>query len=103
MSKLEENRDYELIPADNEFWQVRVLTGDYTETVIQYGSIRLDGKNVDNEDDVQITFNFDIITTPDPVLTTEDVDFQLFCGSLLSSILENAFANKQQVMMREVE
>lgn len=103
MSKLEENIDYELIPAENDFWQVRILTGDYVESVIQYGSIKLDGKNTKKPDDVEISFDFQLISSPDEDLNINNVDFQLYCGQLLTSILENAFANNEQIMMREVE
>jgi hypothetical protein len=103
MSDFVENKDYELIPADNDFWQVRFLTGDFVETVIQYGSIRLDGKNVEKEDDVKITFSFDIVSTPDDTLTTDDIDLQIHCGNVLSEILKNAFDKKEEMLMREVE
>ena len=41
MSKMLENKDYELIPSssDSTVWHVRILSGDFTETIVKFGSI----------------------------------------------------------------
>ena len=59
--KMIENTDYELIPSPNDstVWQVRLLTGDYVETIIEFDTIRL------NEIKEHISFNFNIIESPD--------------------------------------
>ena len=43
MLKMQENKDYELIPSstDSTVWHVRILSGDFTETVVKFGSIAL--------------------------------------------------------------
>ena len=43
---MQENKDYELIPSPNDShsWHIRILTGDFVETVIQYGTVSFDGK-----------------------------------------------------------
>ena len=45
---MKENIDYELIsPQDDpheQAWHIRILTGDYVETVLAFGNISLDGK-----------------------------------------------------------
>lgn len=86
MKPLEENVDYELIPADTEnesAWDIRILTGDYVETVIRFGNIRL-------EEDECIHYNFDIIYSPDLAVTIADEGIQSFAGKILNSVLETA-------------
>ena len=44
-----EGIDYELIPAtDNEndqSWDIRILKGEFTESVLRFGNIAFDGEN----------------------------------------------------------
>ena len=46
VDKLSEGVDYELIPApDNEqAWNIRVLTGPFVETIVQFGAISIKSK-----------------------------------------------------------
>ena len=78
-----ENQHYEIIPdrTDDKAWNVRVLSGPYTETVIKYGVVKFNGEDKD------MTFNFDIIYTPDTELKKEDVDLQVFAGTMLHEIM----------------
>ena len=78
-----ENQHYEIIPdgTDDKAWNVRVLSGPYTETVIKYGVVKFNGEDKD------MTFNFDIIYTPDTDLKKEDVDLQVFAGTMLHEIM----------------
>jgi|TARA_B100000035_G_C20742660_1_gene440428 hypothetical protein len=78
---MKENVDYEIIPdkADDQAWNVRVLQGPYTETVLKFGTITLKEKNM--------SFNFDIIYSPDSELKTEDVNLQTFAGDMLEKII----------------
>jgi len=80
---MKENTDYEIIPDmnDDKSWNVRILTGAFTETVIKYGVVKF------NDEDM--TFNFDIISSPDNDLTTDDVDLQKHAGNMLEQIIEN--------------
>lgn len=80
---LQENIDYELIPGDREHWHIRVKQGDYIESVISFGKISID----ENSD--QLRFDFNLIFTPDPDLTIEDLHLQKFAGKILESILVN--------------
>ena len=45
---MKENVDYEIIPdkGDEQAWNVRVLSGLYTETVLKYGVVKLAKKNI---------------------------------------------------------
>ena len=82
---LVENKDYEIIPdkGDEQAWNVRVLSGLYTETVLKYGVVKFNGKGKEK----YMSFNFDIIYTPDTELKKEDVDLQVFAGTMLHEIM----------------
>lgn len=80
-----ENQDYELVPSGNDAWHVRFLTGDYVETVIQYGKLTINNEN--------LTFDFEVVSSPDLSVTDQDIGLQRVAGEVLLSVLENA-ANK---------
>ena len=91
-----ENVDYELVPSENhddQAWNVRLLNGDYVETIIQYGAIKLIGENQEEEDAAEMSFNFDIVSSPDPDLSTKNVDLQNYVGEVLLDIIEQAILN----------
>jgi len=85
-----EGIDYEFIPAVDEThqdaWDVRILRGDYVETVIRFGVVKVDGKNQ------QINYNFTVIQSPDADLTPAYEPFQREVSNILFNILENADA-----------
>lgn len=88
MESYKQNEDYELIPGDGENWDVRILTGEYTETVLNFSKLQV------SEDGEHLKFNFDIVSTPDESLDAEtNIDLQNTAGMILSSILEEAAAN----------
>jgi hypothetical protein len=89
--KYKENIDYELIPSstDDDHWNVRFLTGDYVETVIAYGKISLEGNGV-GDTDTRMSFNLEIVNTPDPDLTDKNEDFQSYAGDILLSIISES-------------
>jgi hypothetical protein len=86
VNKVSEGIDYILIPVDyvdNEAaWDVRILRGEFTETVIRYGTIRFDG-----ERDC-LTFDFRVVTTPHFDLDSSNVDLQEFAADIMEDILE---------------
>jgi hypothetical protein len=79
-----ELNDYELVPSDEDeqAWNVRLLTGPFNETVLRFGAISL------NEEGI-MSFNFYIVSSPDPNLTTEIVDLQEYAGDLLQAIIRD--------------
>lgn len=90
LTVMKENIDYELIPIENaEHWNVRIKTGEFIETVFQFGALKVNDK-IDS-----MTFNFDIVYTPDDTLTTENIGLQNHVGVILSSILESAIGQQQ--------
>jgi hypothetical protein len=89
--QLSENIHYEIIPqVDNEHgWDVRLLE-DYPETVIRFGNVKFEGED-ENDDDGYLSFNFDIVSTPDGDLDVDNnLTFQQYCGRILSSIIEKS-------------
>jgi hypothetical protein len=86
LDKMSEGVDYELIPVeyvDNEAaWDVRILRGEFTETVLRFGTIKYDG-----ERDC-LTFDFRVVDSPDGELDSSSEDLQEFSGDILEDILE---------------
>jgi hypothetical protein len=83
MELLKENEDYELIPIEDnpDTWGVRIMSGDFIETVVSYGAIGFN-KVKDN-----LTFSFDVISSPDSELTPENTELQEQCTKILESII----------------
>lgn len=85
--KIIEDVDYELTPSSEaeieQAWDVRILRGDFVETVIRYGNISFDGESG------CIKFNFIVVSSPSG-LTEDDVELQEYAGAILESILEEA-------------
>lgn len=102
MRELYENKDYELVPGDDESWNVRFLTGTFIETVIQFGAIRMDGSGA-SEKDVGLSFDFKVMSSPDPDLTPKDEKLQEEATLALQGILETAIENKEEMFMEEVK
>jgi len=95
---MQENVDYEIIPdkGDDQAWNVRILRGQYTETVLKYGVIKF------NEIPKNMTFNFDIIYSPDTELTVSNIDLQEFAGEMLEKIMEQGIKDNE-VVTREIK
>jgi len=93
-SKLSEKVHYEIIPsAENPHgWDIRLLE-EYPETVISFGAIEFSG--VDG-DDGHISFNFDVVSSPEDI-TEDDLTFQEYVGRILSSIIEMSIAEGTMV------
>lgn len=85
-NKLEENVDYELIPGKGENWDVRLLEGQFPETVVAFNKLQV------SEDGEHMKFNFDLISSPDPDLTEDNLELQQHMADVLQAILENAAA-----------
>ena len=78
-----EDTDYELIPGSGENWDIRFLTGDFTETVINFTNLEV----CDKEERI----NFSIVSTPDTTLDAEtDYELQKAAGEVLAAVLESA-------------
>mgnify|MGYP005709470871 FL=1 len=89
VDKLSEGIHYEIIPSslDEKGWDVRLLE-EFPETVIRYGNVAFDGKQD------ALTFNYNIVSSPDPELEIEgNFKFQEYCGRILSNIIEASIAD----------
>ena len=87
--RLAEGVDYEFVPSslDADAWLVRMLTGPFPETVIQYGKLQVDGTAE------AINFDYSIIETPEEDLTPDNEELQEAVGSVLFFILEDSLTN----------
>ena len=95
---LKENKHYEIIPdkGDDQAWNVRILSGMFTETVLKYGVVKFNGKKKD------MTFNFDIVYTPDTELTVSNLELQEFAGIMLEQIMAQGIRDGE-VITREIK
>ncbi len=87
---MKEGVDYELIPASHtdydQAWNIRILTGDFIETVLEFGTIAFDGKKD------RLTFNFIVQYSPQDV-TANNLELQEVAGDILFHLLEDAAKN----------
>ena len=93
LDKLSEGVHYEIIPQTDDIrgWDVRLLE-EYPETVIRYGNVAFDGKRD------ALTFNYDIVSSPDPDLEIENnLTFQEYCGKILSSIIDKSITDGSMI------
>jgi hypothetical protein len=82
---MKEDVDYELIPSgEDDIWDIRFIEGEFVETVIRFGTIKV------AEDKEHINFDFKIVYSPMDWLNTEHYDLQKSVGEVLYSILESA-------------
>ena len=97
---LVEDKHYQIIPdkGDDQAWNVRILSGTFTETVLKFGVVKLNGKGKDK----YMSFNFDIVYTPDTELTKENKKLQEFAGILLEQVMARGIEDGN-VLTREVK
>lgn len=91
--KLSEGIHFEIIPAsdDNYAWHIRLLE-EYPETVIEYGAIEIDGKND------MLNFSMNIVSSPDPDLSLDDLTFTEYCGRILGEVIEISLSSGSFLM-----
>lgn len=93
LDKLSEGVHYEIIPQTDDIrgWDVRLLE-EYPETIIRYGNVAFDGKRD------ALTFNYEIVSSPDPDLEIENnLTFQEYCGKILSSIIDKSITDGSMI------
>ena len=85
--KPEENVTYEFTPGPghDHDWHIRILDAIYNETFIKYGAIA-----VNEEGEGMMTFNYEIISSPDTDLTVDDIGLQETAGDILQNIIKDA-------------
>ena len=89
---LMENEEYELIPSPdkNEYWWIRIKSGEFVESVISFGQIRVDEKK-----DL-MNFDFNLHYTPDDELTVDNIDLQRYAGKVLEAVIVNAINEAEE-------
>jgi len=93
-----ENETYQLVPgtSGDQHWLVRFTEGPFSETVVQYGTIKLIP-----EEDGKISFNFFVESSPDPDLNSENIDLQLWAGDVLEAILKQSLEEGSAQLFEE--
>jgi hypothetical protein len=88
LDKPSEFLDYKLEPVvveNKDAWNVNLLRAPYEDVTIRYNNVKIDADNA------QITFNFDVIDTPDTsVYNIENTGLQQFAAEVLQDILDAA-------------
>jgi hypothetical protein len=88
LDKPSEFLDYKLEPVvveNKDAWNVNLLREPYEDVTIRYNNVKIDADNA------QITFNFDVIDTPDTsVYNIENTGLQQFAAEVLQDILDAA-------------
>jgi len=84
MSKLTENVDYCFIPHESleDAWAVRIMSGDFIETVIAYNAIAF------NEVKDCLTYNFIVVSSPDDNAVDTNEELQQKATQILEAIIE---------------
>ena len=80
---MKENIDYELVPDKDDHWNIRILTGEFVETVINFGAIKV----ADNGEELNFDFSVPYSSVGD---SCDNVDLQSTAGSILLAIIENS-------------
>lgn len=95
---MEEGIHYQIIPdkKDEQSWNVRILTGIFTETVLKYGTVRF------NEIPKNMSFDFTIVYTPDTELKVSDANLQDFAGFMLEKIMAKGI-EEGSVITKEIK
>lgn len=100
VDKVSEDIDYKLIPAvgseNAQAWDVRILTGDFTETVIRFGNVSFNGKND------CLNFNFKVISSPDPELNVTHIPLQDHAALILEDVMEKSIGNGS-IVLKDME
>lgn len=99
LQRKSEGVHYELIPSDEheQAWNVRILEGDFVETVLQYGAISFNKVR-----EGEMNFNFSIVSTPDQDLEVSNLDLQEEAGDILQSVIAQAISDGS-LMTKEEE
>jgi hypothetical protein len=88
LDKPSEFLDYKLEPVvveNKDAWNVNLLREPYEDVTIRYNNVKIDADNA------HITFNFDVIDTPDTsVYNIENTGLQQFAAEVLQDILDAA-------------
>ncbi len=77
----EQNKQFELIPGDDDHWHIRIKEGEFIESVFSFGDIKIDNRS----DTLQI--NVTLHYSPDEDLSVDNTEFQRYAGKILESVM----------------
>lgn len=91
---MKQDEDYELIPGENDHWNIRIKTGYYVETVFNFGELKV------GEDGETLTFTSDVVydVLGEWWKPHEDIDWHHTTGEILYDILEQQIAKTEDGM-----
>lgn len=78
-----ENEDYQLVPTGDVSWSIRILKGEFVETVVSGIVLAY------NEETDTLGFSFEIEQSPDPDLSVSNTNLQYLIGDIVASIIED--------------
>ena len=92
LDKVSEGVHYELVPVqeDTNLWHVRILKGEFTETVIEFGTVKM---SVDHDDEPYLKFDFSIIKSPDDSLDEDNISLQDYSAVILEDIMSRGIVD----------
>lgn len=87
-----ENKDFELVPDDKgDSWNIRILTGMFSETIFEFGAIAV------SEDQESLNFDFTVKFFPYEEENPENNEaLQDVVGKILISLIETAIEEKNE-------
>lgn len=88
---MQENEDYELVVGDDDHWNIRIIKGEFTETIYRYGTVKV------SEDGEHLKYDADVIFSPDEELNEDNEDFQKLTGEILLSVIQSSIDNNWDV------
>lgn len=83
-------KEYDIIPgedANSATWDIRILEGMYTETVIRYNNIMISEETDPETGDGFLKFDYNIISSPQDDLTEDDPGLVEVVQNVMESIL----------------
>ncbi len=89
---MKQNEDYELIPGENDHWNIRIKSGYYIETVFNFGELKV------GEDGETLTFTSDVVydVLGEWWKPHEDIDWHHTTGEILYDILEQQVERQEK-------
>mgnify|MGYP001440252332 FL=1 len=89
---MKQDEDYELIPGENNHWNIRIKTGYYVETVFNFGELKV------GEDGETLTFTSDVVydVLGEWWKPHEDIDWHHTTGEILYDILEQQIERQEK-------
>tara|TARA_B100000029_G_scaffold499481_1_gene569959 strand:- start:1124 stop:1444 length:321 start_codon:yes stop_codon:yes gene_type:complete len=98
LQKKSEGVHYEMIPSaeHEQAWHIRILEGQFTETIIQFGAVSF------NEIKDNMSFNFEVISSPNDSAVIENEELQIEAGEILEDVIANSI-QRGSLITKEID